>query len=304
MKPLSRATFLTGPSLQLAQPLDYAQSAPLGFLFAQKAMVNFGSSELWLRAIPFAASLAALVIFAALVRRVLNEFGQAVAVTAFALGSPFIYFGGASQAVCDRCGGGAAAHVAAVAWNREVTLDRLLARCAESSPSPAARCRMRRRCSSPLTASSLDGPIGVEQAPLSRPQFVAVQLLWIAGMAISAWLSLGSINAPDLAYIARDLLRVVRADPSARPAKRCGWCAGWSTRLACRSLRRRDWMADCATRCPGCTPSSPSSASVRLWRRQRQVALVLLLPILAASPLRRCACIHWAGGTRSICYRC
>ena len=26
-------------------------------------------------------------------RRVLNEFGQAVAVTAFALGSPFIYFG-------------------------------------------------------------------------------------------------------------------------------------------------------------------------------------------------------------------
>ena len=61
MKSLSRATFLTGPSPQLAQPLDYAQSAPIGFLFAQKVMVNFGSGELWLRAIPFAASLAALV---------------------------------------------------------------------------------------------------------------------------------------------------------------------------------------------------------------------------------------------------
>ena len=79
---------------QLTEPLDYAQSAPIGFLFAQKALVvNFGGSEFLLRAVPFAASLAALVLFAILVRRLLTEFGQAIAVTAFALGCPFIYFG-------------------------------------------------------------------------------------------------------------------------------------------------------------------------------------------------------------------
>src|SRR5687767_7155524 len=67
---------------QLAQPLDYAQSAPIGFLFAQKVMVSFGSSEWLLRAIPFAASVAALVVFILVARRVLTEFGQAVAVAA------------------------------------------------------------------------------------------------------------------------------------------------------------------------------------------------------------------------------
>src|SRR6188768_2697709 len=77
---------------QLTQPLDYAQSAPIGFLIAQKVMANFGGNEFALRAIPFAASLAALVLFAFVVRRLLTEFGQAMAVAAFALGSPFVYF--------------------------------------------------------------------------------------------------------------------------------------------------------------------------------------------------------------------
>ena len=111
---------------QLAQPLDYAQSAPIGFLFAQKVMVIFSGSELLLRAIPFAASLTALVVFAALVRRVLTDFGQAMAVTAFALGCPFIYFAAQAKPVLDRCGGDATAHVAAVARSREVALNRLL----------------------------------------------------------------------------------------------------------------------------------------------------------------------------------
>ena len=184
---------------QLAQPLDYAQSAPIGFLFAQKAMVNFGSGELLLRAIPFAASLAALVLFAAVVRRLLTEFGQAVAVAAFALGSPFIYFGAQAKPYSTDV-----AVTLLLTWLLLRGIDKsrstrywvlcgviAVAGCTVSHPATllvAAHCVV------------LGWLYWRGQAPLSRSQFVAVQALWIAGMAFSVWSSLNGISAPDLAY--------------------------------------------------------------------------------------------------------
>jgi len=77
----------------LAGPLDFAQSAPLGFLVAQKTAIVFGASELTLRAVPFLASLVALILFVSISRRLLSDHAHAVAVVMFAVGSPFIYFG-------------------------------------------------------------------------------------------------------------------------------------------------------------------------------------------------------------------
>jgi len=185
---------------QLTGPLDYAQSAPIGFLLAQKALVvNFGGSELLLRAIPFAASLAALVLFAAVVRRVLTDFGQAVAVAAFALGSPFIYFGAQAKPYSTD-----------VAVTLLLTL--LLLRGFEKSQSSRywiaygviamAGCTVSHAAM--LVVATHCVVLGWSywrgQAPLSRAQFIAVQLLWVAGVAFSAWLSLNSISAADLAY--------------------------------------------------------------------------------------------------------
>ena len=265
---------------QLTQPLDYAQSAPIGFLIAQKVMVSFGGSELVLRAIPFAASVAALVIFAAIVRRVLTEFGQAVAVTAFALGSPFIYFGAQAKPYSTDV---------AVA----LLLTWLLLRGIEKSQSngywlacgviAVAGCAVS-HAATLLVAShclALGWCYWREQAPLSRPQFVAVQCLWIAGVAISAWLSLDSINAPDLAYsrevysawfvpipyTAGDALWLVR-----RMVDAFGLPQFAMPRLDGGLRYAAPWLYAIV---------AVVGFGVSLMRR-RPVALVLLLPILAA----------------------
>jgi hypothetical protein len=78
--------------IDLARPLDFAQYAPLGFLWLQKATTIAGTGELALRAVPFAGSIIALALFAVVARRLLSPAAGAIAIAMFALGSPFIYF--------------------------------------------------------------------------------------------------------------------------------------------------------------------------------------------------------------------
>ncbi len=266
--------------LQLAQPLDYAQSAPIGFLFAQKAVVSLGSSELWLRAIPFAASLAALVLFAAVSRRLLTDFGRALAVTAFALGAPFIYF---------------AAQAKPYASDVAVTLllTWLLLRGIEKSRSTAywllagsiavAGCLVSHVATLLVAAHCivLGWCYWRGQAPLSRAQFVAVQLLWIAGGGISAWLSLGSISDRDLAYMRE--IHSAWFVPMPQTAAEASW-------LARRMVDAFGWPQFAPPRLDGglryAVPWLYAIVATVgfgvLWMRQRPAALVLLLPILAA----------------------
>ena len=77
----------------LAGPLDYAQVAPAGFLFVEKAItIVAGSGEHALRAFPLACGLASLVLFSRLAALVLSGWAAAYAVGLFSLGIPFIYF--------------------------------------------------------------------------------------------------------------------------------------------------------------------------------------------------------------------
>ena len=77
----------------LAAPLDYAQVAPVGFLFVEKAIAAVaGSGEYALRAFPIACGLASLVLFARLAARVLPGWAAVYAVALFSFGIPFIYF--------------------------------------------------------------------------------------------------------------------------------------------------------------------------------------------------------------------
>ncbi len=79
---------------ELLQPLDYNQGAPVGFLLLSKAaLAAFGSAEWALRLVPFGASLAGLVGFAWLARRLLPANGGAVlAVALFALSPHLISY--------------------------------------------------------------------------------------------------------------------------------------------------------------------------------------------------------------------
>ncbi len=79
------------PLRELFAPLDLAQVAPWGFLAIEKGLFGlFGRNELGLRLLPFLASLAALVLFERLCRRVLTGLAVPFAVGAFALGAGLI----------------------------------------------------------------------------------------------------------------------------------------------------------------------------------------------------------------------
>lgn len=77
---------------QLVGPLPNAQSAPPGFLVAQKSLFDaFGQSEYVLRLIPLALGCAAVVLMAILARRCLGIIGALCTVAFFALSDRLIF---------------------------------------------------------------------------------------------------------------------------------------------------------------------------------------------------------------------
>lgn len=81
------------PAVALLAPLDYAQAAPIGFLFVEKGITTvFGTGEYALRAFPLACGLASLVLFWAVAQRILSGWAVPFGVGLFSVGIPFIYF--------------------------------------------------------------------------------------------------------------------------------------------------------------------------------------------------------------------
>ena len=76
----------------LLGPLDFLQSAPAGFLVLEKAIVTIlGDDGYGLRALPLAASIAALVLFRGVAVRLLPPFAALLAVTLFAFNDALLY---------------------------------------------------------------------------------------------------------------------------------------------------------------------------------------------------------------------
>src|SRR5438132_550706 len=88
---------------QLLDPLDYNQGAPFGFLLAMKGSISlFGASEWALRLVPFLGSVAGLVGFAFITRRLLPAGAALLAVGLFAVSPHLIsYAGEAKQYATD-----------------------------------------------------------------------------------------------------------------------------------------------------------------------------------------------------------
>ena len=77
----------------LATPLAYAQSAPKGFLLAEKAAATFfGPNEYALRFFPLLCSLGALIVFRRVAERVLVGLAAPVALALFATATPLVFF--------------------------------------------------------------------------------------------------------------------------------------------------------------------------------------------------------------------
>jgi hypothetical protein len=77
----------------LTLPLDYGQVAPTGFLLAEKLLTaSMGPSDAVLKFYPFLCSLAGLVAFACVVRRLLNGIAAPVALALFATAPSLVAF--------------------------------------------------------------------------------------------------------------------------------------------------------------------------------------------------------------------
>jgi hypothetical protein len=80
-------------SAELLKPLDYFQGAPAGFLLAERAVVRvLGGGEYALRLIPLAAGVLAVPLFVVLARRLDDPVAQLVSVVCFALSSTLVYY--------------------------------------------------------------------------------------------------------------------------------------------------------------------------------------------------------------------
>jgi len=78
---------------ELLQPLDNSQAAPLGFLFAERLVVNLlGTSEYALRLFPLLCGIGSMFIFWRLARQLLPPFGVVVGLAIFSVSRPLIYY--------------------------------------------------------------------------------------------------------------------------------------------------------------------------------------------------------------------
>ena len=79
--------------LELLQPLDYDQGAPLGFLMVEKLAVQvFGNNEYALRLFPLLSGIASLFLFYELAKRCIQPKAIPIGLALFASLQPFVYF--------------------------------------------------------------------------------------------------------------------------------------------------------------------------------------------------------------------
>lgn len=77
----------------LLQPLDFNQAAPIGFLMLERiAVLALGDSEYALRLFPFAFSIAGLLLFYVVARRVLAGWAVPIALLFFAASDQILYY--------------------------------------------------------------------------------------------------------------------------------------------------------------------------------------------------------------------
>ncbi|HYC00936.1 MAG TPA: hypothetical protein VEC57_17515 [Candidatus Limnocylindrales bacterium] len=191
----------------LAQPLEYNQGAPLGFLLMQKAAVLMLGLQDWtLRLLPFAASVVALVLMARVATSWLGGAGL-LAVGLLAVGTPVVeYSTEAKQYAVD------VAAALALLWATMPWLDGERWRHATTPPTWSRRWvvvpvgAIAVWCSHPA-AFGLCGTAAVVIAAAARqrralPIAVAAITTWAASAALLYWLSLETLasNSALLQY--------------------------------------------------------------------------------------------------------
>ncbi len=265
-----------GSFLRLLGPLDYAQVAPPGFLWLERATVlALGPSELSLRLWPFAASLAGLVLFTILAFRVLPEAAAALASWLFAVAVPMVFFGADVKP-----------YSADVAASLAIALAASRASSEPSSPRWAVRLGLLGVLAwfSHIVPFVLAGTgialvlFALHRGRIRVRHLGIVALIWavVAGPAVA--LALHNVVPEDAAYLQRAWERAFMPH-APRPAAR--WM--WDTLLDVLG-RPGSWELNGALHYGAPLLFVPLLllGAWYLWRQHREAGLVLLMPAVVA----------------------
>jgi hypothetical protein len=259
----------------LTRSLPYDQVAPKGFLATQKAAVlAFGPTDDALRFVPFASSVIALVAFARFATRALMPVAACVATLLLATAAPLVAFAGtAKQYSSDVCTAVVLSSIALVLVSGPVT-----ARQAWLA-AMAGAVLLWFSFPSVFVVVGLTVPVALwmSTTPLeARPRRVAV----VAGVWAASALMVTIWSFATLSPETRDYMRVYWADGLA-PVSLADWMrTGWPWPRIHR-LFRGGFGAQAGLGYP-LAPVYVVLAMVGfvlLWRRDRRVALVLLMPM-------------------------
>jgi 4-amino-4-deoxy-L-arabinose transferase-like glycosyltransferase len=81
------------PFAELRHSLEYGQAAPIGFLYAERLVVELlGTSEYALRLLPLLCGIASVFIFWRIAHHLLSPLGVVVALAIFSVSTPLIYY--------------------------------------------------------------------------------------------------------------------------------------------------------------------------------------------------------------------
>ena len=185
----------------LAAPLDFAQLAPLGFLWLEKcAVLLFGSSEYALRLLPLLASLAALVLFALVARRILPGIATPFALFLFATAPQLIYFASETkQYAFDTAGALAIVLLALVAREHPLSVRRAVVFGIIGGLLPWFTQPSIFVLAAAAAYLLFTGPHTGRTRTLTA--YVPMLALWTIGAALAAWHGLHSLAPGDAAYL-------------------------------------------------------------------------------------------------------
>ena len=185
----------------LAAPLDFAQLAPVGFLWLEKcAVLLLGSSEYALRLLPLLASLAALVLFAIVARRILPGIAAPFALFLVATAPQLIYFASETkQYSFDTAGALAIVLIALVARDHPLPARRAVVFGAVGGLLPWLTQPSVFVLAAAAAYLLFTGPRADRTRTLTA--YVPMLALWTIGAALATWHGLHSLAPGDAAYL-------------------------------------------------------------------------------------------------------
>jgi len=261
----------------MTQPLGYEQIAPVGFLAMVKgSALLLGPSDMALRLFPFLCGLLSLILFWRVAARALDPFAVAVALGLFVLGLPFIRY----TTELKQYGADLAAALALI----------LIALDLRSPPPAVRRCVLAGLAAFPMvwfSQAAILVAVGIgavfavlwllQRDPVARLPALITGPIWVASALVGLWVARHHTTPETIAYMHRFWGQRLGFFPlPPRHARDALWLWDRIGQLYAEEAMLKYPL-------PRLYESIAVLGLILLWRRARDVALIVVTPLAAAA---------------------